>query len=454
MSDRIVAADRGDWKQVVIIGAGFGGLAAAKALADAPVSVTIIDRRNHHLFQPLLYQVATAALNPSDIAQPVRRILAKQENCQPVLAEAHAVDTDGRTVSTSAGTIAYDYLIVATGATHAYFGNDHWADHAPGLKSVEDALDIRRRILLAFERAELTTDEEERRRLMTFVVVGAGPTGVEMAGAIREIATETLRRDFRRIDTTAGRVVMVEAGPAVLPAFTEKLQRSARRQLEQLGVEVMTDTRVTEITEDGVTIERTASAAGPESGTSTAADAGRSDHLAAATTIWAAGVAASPLGAAVAAETDRSGRAVVTSELSLADHPEVFVIGDVAAVTDDAGVSVPGVAPAAEQGGKHVAACIRADLDGADRPSFRYRDKGSMATIGRSKAVADLGPRLRFSGRAAWLLWGVVHVWSLIGFRSRLRTMGSWNWQYLTGQRGARLITGGRGRSGAPITDG
>lgn len=422
MTDHPISSADGRTR-VVIIGAGFGGLAAAKALADAPVAVTIIDRRNHHLFQPLLYQVATAGLNPSDIAQPVRRILAKQANCQPILADVTDTNTTDRIVSTSAGPVAYDYLIVATGATHAYFGNDHWADHAPGLKSVEDALDIRRRILLAFEKADVAPSEEERERLMTFVVVGAGPTGVEMAGAIREIATETLRRDFRRIDTTTSRVVLVEAGPAVLPPFPEKLQRSANRQLAHLGVEVKTSTRVTDITEDGVTTD--------------------DGYIGAATTIWAAGVSASPLGAQVAAETDRSGRAVVATDLSLADHPEVFVIGDVAAVTDGEGTKVPGVAPAAEQGGEHAAACIKADLTGADRPTFVYKDKGSMATIGRSKAVADLGPRLQFGGRAAWLLWGVVHVWSLIGFRSRLRTMGSWNWQYLTGQRGARLITGG-----------
>ncbi len=421
MSD-LPTSSTGDRKRVVIMGAGFGGLAAAKALAEEPVDVTIIDRRNHHLFQPLLYQVATAGLNPSDIAQPVRRILAKQTNCQPILADVTETDTEAKTVKTTAGPIAYDYLVVATGATHAYFGNDHWAEHAPGLKSVEDALDIRRRILLAFERADVATSEEERERLMTFVVVGAGPTGVEMAGAIREIATETLRRDFRRIDTTTSRVVLVEAGPAVLPPFPEKLQRSATRQLEHLGVEVQTNTRVTDITDEGVTTT--------------------DGYITTATTIWAAGVSASPLGAQVAAETDRSGRAVVTTDLSLADHPEVFVIGDVASVTDGEGKQVPGVAPAAEQGGEHAAACIVADLTGADRPVFVYTDKGSMATIGRSKAVADLGPRLRFGGRAAWLLWGVVHIWSLIGFRSRLRTMGSWNWQYLTGQRGARLITG------------
>ena len=408
---------------VAIVGAGFGGLAAAKALLDAPVEITLIDRRNHHLFQPLLYQVATAGLNPSDIAQPIRHIMAKQRNCQPLLADVTEIDADRQLLVTTAGPVSYDYLILAAGATHAYFGNDQWAAHAPGLKTVEDALDIRRRILLAFERADAATTDEERNRLMTFVVVGAGPTGVEMAGAIREIATRTLRDDFRQIDTTKSHVLLVEAGPAVLPPFPPKLQESSLTQLEHLGVDVRTDTRVTDISKEGVM-------------TSTG-------FIPSATVIWAAGVAASPLGAQVATDTDRSGRAVVHADLSLAGYQNVFAIGDIAAVTDADGEAVPGVAPAAEQGGEHAAKCIAADLADDPRPTFRYKDKGSMATIGRSKAVADLGPRLQFGGRLAWLLWGAVHIWSLIGFRSRLRTMGSWNWQYWTGQRGARLITGG-----------
>lgn len=408
--------------RVVIVGAGFGGIAAAKALADAPVDVTIIDRHNHHLFQPLLYQVATAGLNPSDIAQPIRYILGKQKNCHPILADVTGVDTETQCVQTSAGEIPYDFLILATGATHAYFGKDEWAMHAPGLKTIEDALDIRRRILVAFERADLAESAAERNRQMTFVVVGAGPTGVEMAGAIREIATQTLRRDFRRIDTTTAQVLLVEAGPAVLPPFPEKLQRSATAQLETLGVDVRTDTRVTDISAAGVTTT--------------------SGFIPSATVIWAAGVAASALGAKVASETDRAGRVVVETDLSLADHPNIFVIGDLAAAVDAEGRTVPGVAPAAEQGGEHVARCVAADLGGTDRPTFVYNDKGSMATIGRSKAVADLGPRLQFSGTPAWLLWCVVHIWSLIDFRSKVRTMGSWNWQYLTGRRSARLITG------------
>lgn len=415
-------------KRVVIIGAGFGGLAATKALADAPVDVTTIDRNNHHLFQPLLYQVATAGLNPSDIAQPIRRILAKQANCRPVLGDVTDIHTDKNQVETSVGTFDYDYLILATGATHAYFGNDQWAEHAPGLKTIDDALEIRRRILLAFEQAELTDDPEERDRLMTFVVVGAGPTGVEMAGAIREIATRTLKKDFKKIDTTTqSQVLLVEAGPAVLPPFPEKLQRSATEQLAELGVDIRTDARVTDIDERGVTTTM--------------------GFIPAGTVIWAAGVAASPLGDCLGGQCDRSGRAHVNTDLSLEGYPNVFAIGDVAQVTDGEDKLVPGVAPAAEQGGIHAAACIAADHQGAERPVFIYNDKGSMATIGRSKAVANLSERIQFGGRAAWALWGLVHVASLIGFRSRIRTMGSWTWQYLTDQRSARLITGRRSSS-------
>ena len=413
----------GSGKKVVIIGAGFGGLAAAKALADMDVEVTIIDKNNHHLFQPLLYQVATAGLNPSDIAAPVRRILAKQENCRPILAEVTAIDKEAEQVITSVGPFDYDYLILATGATHAYFGNDHWEEHAPGLKSIEDALDIRRRILLAFERAELTEDPDERERLMTFVVVGAGPTGVEMAGAIREIATRTLKQDFHRIDTTTqSQVLLIEAGPAVLPPFPTKLQRSANDQLAHMAVDIRTDTRVTDISDEGVTTTK--------------------GFIPAATVVWAAGVAASPLGEGLGGEIDRAGRAVVGHDLSLAGHPNVFAIGDVASVTDGENKSVPGVAPAAEQGGQHVVKCIEADLEGTTRPTFIYKDKGSMATIGRSKAVAMIGDKVQFGGYAAWALWGLVHVASLIGFRSKVRTMSNWVWQYLTDQRSARLITG------------
>ncbi len=409
--------------RVVIVGAGFGGLAAAKKLADQPVEVTLIDRNNHHLFQPLLYQVATAGLNPSDIAAPIRSILAKQENCRALLAEVTGIDKESQQVLTSVGPFDYDYLILATGATHAYFGNDHWEEHAPGLKSIEDALDIRRRILLAFEKAELAESEEERERLMTFVVVGAGPTGVEMAGAIREIATRTLKKDFHRIDTTTqSQVILIEAGPSVLPPFPPKLQRSATEQLFHMAVDIRTDTRVTDITDAGVTTTM--------------------GFIPAETVVWAAGVAASPLGRELADDCDRSGRCPVTADLSIDGHPNVFAIGDVASVVDAESKAVPGVAPAAEQGGEHVVACIAADLEGLQRPTFIYTDKGSMATIGRSKAVAMIGNKIQFGGTAAWALWGLVHVASLISFRSKVRTMSSWIWQYLTDQRNARLITG------------
>ncbi len=406
---------------VVVVGCGFGGLAATRALAGVDVDVTVIDRENHHTFQPLLYQVATAGLNPSDIAQPIRHIVRKQDNARVLLGEVVDVDLAGDTVRTSRDPIEYDYLVLATGATHSYFGNDEWAEVAPGLKTIDDALEIRRRILLAFERAESTTDPAERDRLMTFVIVGAGPTGVELAGAVKEIATVTLRDDFRLIDTTTSRVVLVEAGPRVLPAFPEKLSASAERQLAKLGVEVRTSTPVTDIDVDGVTTE--------------------TGSIPAATVLWGAGVAASPLGQAVTERTDRAGRVPVTSELTVDGHPNVFVIGDLAAAESE-GSDVPGVAPAAQQGGRHVARCIGADLDGTPRPVFVYEDKGSLATIGRSKAVADLGPRLRFGGYLAWLIWWAVHIMTLIDFRSKFSALASWGWQYLTGRRIARLITG------------
>ena len=408
---------------MVVAGCGFGGLAATRALADVAVDVTIIDRENHHTFQPLLYQVATAGLNPSDIAQPIRSIVRKQSNARVILGEVLEIDLERSTVTTADDVVGYDYLVLATGATHSYFGHDDWAEIAPGLKSIDDALEIRRRILLAFERAEVTTDAVERERLMTFVVVGAGPTGVELAGAVKEIATKTLQDDFRSIDTTASRVVLVEAGPRVLGTFPDELSASAERQLRRLGVEVLTSTPVTDIGVDGVSIG---------GGT-----------IPAATVLWGAGVRASPLGRAVADDVDRSGRVPVTSDLTVEGHPHVFVIGDLAAATS-AGDVVPGVAPAAQQGGRHAARCIAADLEGESRPAFAYRDKGSLATIGRSAAVADLSPRLRFGGYPAWVVWWLVHIWSLIDFRSKLRAMAGWGWQYWTGRRTARLITGRR----------
>jgi len=405
---------------VVIVGCGFGGLAATQALADTDVDITIVDRANHHTFQPLLYQVATAGLNPSDIAQPIRYIVRKQSNARVLLDEVVDIDLGAHTVVGRNATIGYDYLVLASGATHSYFGNDQWAAHAPGLKTIDDALDIRRRILIAFERAEATDDPAERERLMTFVIVGAGPTGVELAGAVKEIATRTLRSDFRAIDTTMSSVVLVEAAPRVLGAFPEKLSASAERQLTKLGIDVRTSTPVTGIDAQGVTTQ--------------------AGSIPAATVLWGAGVAASPLGQAVTDHADRAGRVPVNDQLSLDGHENVFVIGDLAAA-QSAGEFVPGVAPAAQQGGQHVARCIDADLSGSARPTFVYKDKGSMATIGRSKAVADLGPRLQFGGYAAWLIWWIIHIWSLIDFRSKLRAMSGWGWQYWTGRRNARLIT-------------
>lgn len=420
-----MAEDSVNRPQVVVVGCGFGGLAATQSLADAAVDVTVIDRENHHTFQPLLYQVASAGLNPSDIAQPIRHVVRKQQNARVLLDEVTGIDLSAQTVTTVGDEIPYDYLVLATGATHSYFGNDDWVEFAPGLKTIDDALDIRRRILLAFERAEVSDDAAERKKLMTFVVVGAGPTGVELAGAVKEIATKTLRADFRSIDTMTSRVVLVEAGPRVLAAFPEKLSASAERQLVKLGVEVRTSSAVTNIDADGVTIAGGAS----------------DESIAAATVLWGAGVAASPLGGDVSDDVDRAGRVPVTTELTLADHANVFVIGDLAAATSD-GEVVPGVAPAAQQGGRHVARCIEADLGGSTRPTFSYKDKGSMATIGRSKAVADLSPRLRFGGYPAWLVWWAVHILTLIDFRSKASAMASWGWQYVTGQRIARLITG------------
>jgi NADH:ubiquinone reductase (H+-translocating) len=411
---------------VIVVGCGFGGLAATRALADVDVDVTVIDRENHHTFQPLLYQVATAGLNPSDIAQPIRSIVRKQDNTRVMLGEVIDIDLDASTVATVDDVVGFDYLVLATGATHSYFGRDDWAEIAPGLKSIDDALEIRRRILIAFERAEVTIDPVERERLMTFVVVGAGPTGVELAGAVKEIATKTLRRDFRSIDTTASRVVLVEAGPRVLGTFPAELSASAERQLRELGVEVLTSTPVTDIDAGGVTVP--------------------AGSIPAATVLWGAGVAASPLGRSVVADVDRSGRVPVTAELTIAGHPNVFVIGDLAAVTSS-GEPVPGVAPAAQQGGRHAARCIVADLARTRRPVFTYRDKGSLATIGRSAAVADLSPRLRFGGHIAWVVWWLVHIWSLVDFRSRFRAMAGWGWQYWTGRRTARLITGRQHRT-------
>ncbi|MDX1675108.1 MAG: NAD(P)/FAD-dependent oxidoreductase [Longimicrobiales bacterium] len=406
--------------RVVILGGGFGGLYCAKALAGVDVDITVVDRHNYHLFQPLLYQVATASLSPADVASPIRGILKRQANAEVWLGEAVGVDVQERMVRLKDGALQYDYLVVATGATHDYFGNDEWAERAPGLKTVDDALEIRRRFLLAFEAAEREADPDARRRLLTFVIVGAGPTGVELAGAMAEIAAESIPRDFRFINTASARIILMEGADRVLPPYPPELSESARRQLESLGVEVRTGELVTDIDEVGVYV---------------------GDELIPAGNIfWAAGVAASPIGASLGAPTDDAGRVIVEDDCSIPGHPEVFVVGDLALIEQD-GESLPGVAQVAIQSGRHVARAIRRDLRGRERPAFRYRDKGSLATIGRNAAVADF-ERLRFGGFFAWLLWVFVHILYLIGFRNRLLVMIQWAWAWLTYARGIRLITG------------
>lgn len=408
----------------MIVGGGFGGLETAKRLADLEVSVLLVDRRNHHLFQPLLYQVATAGLNPGDIAQPIRSILRDQANAEVLLGEVTGIDLDVRTVTVDDGDRhPYDYLVLAAGARHAYFGNDHWEARAPGLKSIEDALEIRRRVLFAFEAAERADDEAARRRALTFVVVGAGATGVELAGAIADIATATLSRDFRRFDPAAARILLVEGADRVLTPFAPSLSAKAERMLGDLGVEVRTKTMVTDIGADRVVLETD----------------GRPQTIETDTVIWAAGVAASPLGDELGAVLDRSGRVEVTAQLTVPGRPEVFVIGDMAAATTR-GEPVPGVAPAAMQGGQHVARCVAADLTGEARPSFTYRDKGSLATIGRSAAVLEIG-RIRMAGLVAWIAWWALHIALLIGFRSRVWVFFGWAWNWITHRSGARLIT-------------
>jgi NADH dehydrogenase len=407
--------------RVLVIGAGFGGLNAVLALRRADVRITVIDRRNHHLFQPLLYQVATAALDPSDIAYPIRAIFMRQRNVERVLlAEATAIDLAARRIQLDDGVLEYEYLVIATGATHSYFGRDEWARHAPGLKTVEDALDVRRRVLLAYERAERWP--EDRDALLCFVVVGAGPTGVELAGALVELAVHTLARDFDHIDPRQARVILLEGAPRVLPVYPDALSAAAQGQLESLGVEVRTNAIVTAVDEDGVTLKS-------------------GERIAARTVLWAAGVTASPLAKALGTPLDRAGRVQVEQDLSIGGHREAFVVGDLASITSQGRV-VPGVAPAAIQGGRHAARCILADLAQRPREPFRYVDKGSLATIGRARAVADLGPRLRFGGFAAWFAWMAIHVLFLVGFRNRLFVVLSWAWSYVTFRRGARLITG------------
>jgi NADH dehydrogenase len=405
---------------VVILGAGFGGLYATQALRSAPVRITLFDRRNHHLFQPLLYQVATAALNPSDIAAPIRRVLRHQKNVLVLLAEATAIDVAGKKVLLDDGELAYDYLIVATGATHSYFGHDKWERFAPGLKNIEDALEIRRRILFAYEMAEREANPQARNDWMTFVIVGGGPTGVELAGALTEIARYTLASDFRHIDPTQTRVILIEAAPRVLPTYVEELSEKAREQLVKLGVEVHTGTQVTDIDAYGVAIG--------------------DKRIRARTVLWGAGVAASPLVRSLGAPLDRAGRVLVEPDLTIPGHGEVYVIGDTAAIKQD-GKPVPGVAPAAIQAGRHAAQNILRSIHNEPRAPFHYRDKGSLATIGRAAAVADLHA-VKLSGLIAWLAWLLIHIYFLIGFRNRFLVIFEWAWSYVTYDRGARLITG------------
>ena len=406
----------------VIVGGGFAGLWATRALASAPVRITLIDRHNHHLFQPLLYQVATAGLSAPDIAAPLRHILRKQANVEVRLAEVAAIEPQEKHVVLADGTtIAYDALLLATGATHAYFGHDEWARHAPGLKTLDDALQLRRHLLLAFERAEAETDPGKRAAWLSFAIVGGGPTGVELAGTLAEIARHTLKNEFRRIDPSQARVRLVEAGPRVLASFPDTLSEKARRQLERLGVEVVTGTPVSDITDEGYRLGET--------------------FIPAKTVVWAAGVAASPLARTLGVSLDRAGRVPVKPDLSVAGHPDIFVAGDLAAVTSD-GRPVPGVAPAAKQMGRHVAQVLRARLDGRASPGdFRYQDYGNLATIGRMAAVVDFG-RLKFSGLLAWWFWLTAHVFFLIGFRNRLVVLLNWCWAYWSYQRGARIILG------------
>ena len=407
--------------QVVIIGAGFGGLFAAQALAKADADITVVDRHNYHLFQPLLYQVATAGLPPSDVAWPIRSILRRQRNARVLLAEASGVDITNRVVELHDHAIRFDYLVVATGSTHSYFGHDDWREIAPGLKSIDDATLIRRRILTAFEAAEMEDDVARRERLLRFVIVGGGPTGVELAGTMAELAHHTLVKDFRRIDPGAAKVILIEAGPRVLPAFRERQSAYAARALERLGVEVRVGTAVTECDERGVALG--------------------AQRIDAATVLWAAGVAASPVGQWLGTPTDRAGRVRVRANLSIEADPAIFVIGD-SALVETNGKRVPGVAPAAKQQGRYVGRVIRARIDGQPAPPpFVYKDAGNLATIGRQSAVIEF-PFVTLRGWIAWWVWGIAHIYFLVGVPSPLLVSIRWLWEYLTYGRGARLITG------------
>jgi NADH dehydrogenase len=417
--------------RVIIIGGGFGGLYAAKALRRAPVHVTLLDRRNFHLFQPLLYQVATGGLSPGEIASPLRHVLRRSQNTEVLLAEVTDLDVVNRRVILRDGEAGYDTLIVAAGASHSYFGHDEWEPLAPGLKTIEDATEIRRRILIAFEEAEREPDADVRRAWLTFVVVGAGPTGVELAGALGEIANDTLRHDFRHINPAEARILLVEGSGRVLPPYPPDLSEHAEQSLIDLGVRAMTGAVVTNIDEGGVTVRR----------------GQQEEHIPARTVLWAAGVAASPLGRVLAqravAKLDRAGRVVVEPDLTVAGHPEILVIGDLASFSYQNGKPLPGVAPVAMQEGRYAALLVRGRLEGRAVEPFHYWDKGSLATIGRAAAVADFG-RIHISGYFAWLTWLFVHLMYLVGFDNRLLVFIKWAYNYFTRNRGARLITGGK----------
>jgi NADH dehydrogenase len=403
------------------VGAGFGGLQAARRLARYPVQITLVDQRNYHTFQPLLYQVATAGISPGEIAAPVRRILRRQHNVEVLMGEVLGFDLERRIAKLADLEIRYDYLIVAAGASHAYFGHDEWEPMAPGLKTIEDALEIRRRILLAFELAERHAASGEGQIQLNFVVIGGGPTGVELAGTLAEIARHALANEFRSIDTGRSRILLIEGGPRVLPAYSEDLSRSAEKQLHRLGVEVRTSAMVTGVEPSAVLVGNT--------------------RVPAAVILWAAGVAASPLGRSLAVPLDRAGRVLVTADLSIPGHPEVFVIGDLASLKDKQGNQLPGVAPVAMQQGAATGRNIGRELEGKPRQDFHYLDKGSLATIGRAAGVAQFG-KIHISGLVAWLAWLFIHIFFLIGFRNRLIVLIQWAWSYITYERGARLITG------------
>jgi NADH dehydrogenase len=413
--------------RVVIVGAGFGGLSAAKALKKADVRVTLVDRRNHHLFQPLLYQVATAGLSPGQIATPIRTVLRDQKNAEVLLGTVTGIDKERRCVKLGGHEINYDYLVLATGARHSYFGRDEWESFAPGLKSLEDATELRKRILLAFERAELEEGAAARARLLTFVVIGAGPTGVEMAGSIAELAHRALASDFRAIDPQAARVVLVEAGARALATFPEALSAYTEKELGKLNVELMANTKVVGIDETGVMLQ----------------DASGTKALPSATVIWAAGVTASPVAKWLGVEGDRAGRVAVDAHLNVAGHPEIFVLGDCALAKDAAGKPLPGLAPVAKQQGEYVGWLLKQMRKKPDAklPVFHYQDYGALATVGRKVAIADFG-KVKLRGFIGWLAWSLIHIYFLIGFRNRFSVAMDWAWSYLTFERGARLITG------------